>query len=639
VGGARAWGAGQTPPGHPSNRRFARWCPLPWRTARRLLSTGHTPGKGKILHKMATLGSHSLGSLHESSGHSVSPLGSRHFLLVMTVDSLAIEPLPTDGHLIIGRSKSADLKLGDAGVAARHLRLAVGQRITVEDLGSASGTRVAGVTLAPHQAVEVLPGEAISLGATVLMVREMTTTERPQRIWSHAAFQQRLSEECERGGRGGNGFTLVRVMLTSGAGDLPAPAGPLPLPPRAIEQTLGLLAANAPSPHVAGVYGPGEYELLLVGMTPAQAVQRVTALQNALGEAGLVTRSGIANFPSDGRAGATLLDRANARLFATTPGATCFSAADESLIAANAAHDCPVLLVGESGTGKETLARAIHGRSARASGPFCVVEAQGRSAAELELALFEEKSGELGAWFAAAGGTLFVADADWLPTAILLRLARPEHAEAAPRLIVTRTVDSPGALTSPALSLGSQLDRRRQLRRNPGELLGVDEIVVAPLRNRSAHLSPLIDCLMANAAHARGHGATAMTPEGRAWLERRPWPGNIRELKNIVDRSVAVASFETGSSQHREDEGHDFGAGIDPRVVPLDLRDAVAEVLMQTAELHAGSLGGERDRIMAALAACAFNQSRAAARLGISRRTLVARLGQFGIDRPLKQSS
>jgi two-component system response regulator AtoC len=265
-----------------------------------------------------------------------------------------------------------------------------------------------------------------------------------------------------------------------------------------------------------------------------------------------------------------------------------------------------------------------------------VLEAASRTGADLERALFSDKADEPGAWAAASGGTLFVADADWLPTATLLRLGRPEDPRTAPRLIVTRTVDAPGAVAAVPMSPAAQMDRRRQLRRDPGGLLGADEMVLTPLRDRASHLTRLIDCLMANAVRARGRGPTEMTDEGRQWLEQRPWPGNVRELQNVIDHTVAASGLEPRAGEPPSGLG---AAGMEANQVAPELRGAVAEVLMQTADMHAGSLGGERDRIVEALAACAFNQSRAAARLGISRRTLVARLGQFGIDRPLKQSS
>jgi two-component system response regulator AtoC len=598
---------------------------------------------------MAAIESHSLGSLHESRGEAprgIAPggMGSRQFLLVMTVDSLAIEPLPASGHLIVGRSKSADLRLEDPRVSGRHLRLCVGERLTVEDLGSTAGTRVAGTTLAPRTPTDVLPGEAISLGDTVLMVRETTTTERPQRIWSHAPFRLRVDEECERAGRGGAVFTLARVLVESSS-----PAGG-DQPVDQAELIWGMLAAHAPPPHAVGMYGVREYELLLVGTGRCQAAERMALLQKALASEGCVAHAGLASFPEDGRASAVLLARANAHLFQALSAAAavqqpdgpdraptlCLTEAEQNLIEAAAAHDRPLLFVGESGTGKETLAREIHRRSAREDQPFVVLEAASRTGADLERALFSDKADEPGAWAAASGGTLFVADADWLPTATLLRLGRPEDPRTAPRLIVTRTVDAPGAVAAVPMSPAAQMDRRRQLRRDPGGLLGADEMVLTPLRDRASHLTRLIDCLMANAVRARGRGPTEMTDEGRQWLEQRPWPGNVRELQNVIDHTVAASGLEPRAGEPPSGLG---AAGMEANQVAPELRGAVAEVLMQTADMHAGSLGGERDRIVEALAACAFNQSRAAARLGISRRTLVARLGQFGIDRPLKQSS
>lgn len=605
-----------------------------------------------ILHKMAAVGPHSLGRQHDSREPGVIAVPGRYFLLVMTVDSLTIEPLPPAGQLVVGRSKAADLRLVDAAAAPRHLRLDVGGRITIEDLGSASGTRVAGASIPSRIAVEILPGEPIAVGSTVLMVREMTSEERPQRIWSHGAFELRVDDECERAGRSDAAFALVRLVITADPVMVTAPS-----------QILGILAAHAPSPHAVGVYGGDEYELLWVGTTAAQAEERRAALEFALARDGLMVRTAFAVFPEDGRSAAVLLEQANARLFAgdqaqasqveVGAAALCLAPADQALIAAAAGHERPLLLLGESGSGKETWARAIHARSLRAHGPFCVVEA-GVGPVELERALFGGRNPEEGIWARSHGGTLLVVNADHLSTAIALRLMRqpraagPEHprtspppaipvSKQAPRLILARTLKSAQSALDAARGPASS-EPRRHFRPDPSEIIAAEVLSVPALRDRLDQLTGLTDGFVTQAASVRGRCPLSVSAPAREWLERRSWLGNLRELKNVVDRAVANAG-DQGELEFGEPvpgaelRSANRGAG------PADLRGAVAEVVMQRTEVPAGSLGGERDRIVAALTACAFNQSRAAERLGISRRTLVARLNQFGINRPLKPAS
>ena len=183
--------------------------------------------------------------------------------------------------------------------------------------------------------------------------------------------------------------------------------------------------------------------------------------------------------------------------------------------------------------------------------------------------------------------------------------------------------------------MSSSSEVRRHFRRDASEIVAAVTLMVPALRDRLDRLPALTDAFVAQAVTARGRSALTPSAQARQWLEKRIWAGNVRELKNVVDRAVAAADGDG------ELEFEELARGSEVRAAsraagPADLRGAVAEVLMQRTEVPAGTLGGERDRIVAALSACAFNQSRAAARLGISRRTLVARLDQFGIDRPLK---
>jgi DNA-binding NtrC family response regulator len=594
---------------------------------------------------MADLQSHNLGSRHDSSERGGPPervtaprgvlvparVAPSRFLLVMTVDSLSTRPFPESEHLIVGRSRAADLRLGDPAAAPRHLRLsAAAGRLTVEDLGSFAGTTLSGAPIPPRRPIPFLPGEAITVGSTVLMVREVIPEERPQRIWSHGAFGVRIEEECERGGSGGRPFALVRLRLC--ANDGTRDMGPQ-------DVVLGTLASVAPSPNAVGVYGAQEYEVLLVDVDAGDLDERVQMMQAALGRHGFTVNAGVARFPDDGATAEVLLARANQRLrriqrddrdagAAWMPGTrdVWLSPALEAIVEAGVAHARPLWLLGERGSGKETLARAIHERSNRSAGPFVTVEAAGRSSAALSRSLFGEARYEGGLFHQAATGTLFIADAEDLPRAVLLRLALELH---------RREISPLRTRPSPRLVLAGVRDPHALVRRGSAQgsdLIGAQVHRVPSVAEQRGQLPSLVAHLVVTAARARGREDLLIEPDALAWLETQDWPGNIREVEQVIDRAVANAAPDALFTSVALPALGVADFGCEPRGV-------VADVLVQRAEIPAGTRGGERDRILDALAACAFNQSRAATQLGISRRTLLSRLDRLGIARPQKPTS
>ena len=118
-----------------------------------------------------------------------------------------------------------------------------------------------------------------------------------------------------------------------------------------------------------------------------------------------------------------------------------------------------------------------------------------------------------------------------------------------------------------------------------------------------------------------GRPAPLLPPASVAHLEAYAWPGNIRELKNVIERAVLLCEGQILEPQHM------------PLERPLTESQRLATAKATTAP---GKAGGEREKIMEALAACAGNQSRAAKMLGIPRRTFVTKLDAYKIPRPKK---
>jgi NtrC-family two-component system response regulator AlgB len=218
-----------------------------------------------------------------------------------------------------------------------------------------------------------------------------------------------------------------------------------------------------------------------------------------------------------------------------------------------AASDATILLRGESGTGKGVLARAIHFRSPHAAGPFVTVHCPSLSAELLESELFGHVKGAFteavrdteGRVAAAAGGTLFLDEVGDLPPALqpkLLRLLQERSFERVGE-VQTRTSDA-RIVAATNRDLQAEVAAGR-FREDLYYRLNVFEVELPPLRSRPGDIAPLANHLLTFLARQAGKALTGFTPQAAAALQRHLWPGNIRELRNAVERGVILASGTT----------------------------------------------------------------------------------------------
>jgi len=215
-----------------------------------------------------------------------------------------------------------------------------------------------------------------------------------------------------------------------------------------------------------------------------------------------------------------------------------------------AASDATVLLRGESGTGKGVLARAIHEHSARAGKTFVTVHCPSLSAELLESDLFGHMRGAFtgavkdteGKVAAAEGGTIFFDEIGDLPLALQPKLLRFAHEKRYERVGETRTRSGDVRLLA---ATNRDLDAEVKAGRFREDLyyrLNVIEIKLPPLRERRKDILRLADHLLGFFARQNAKRITGFTPEARAALERYSWPGNLRELRNAIERSVILSA-------------------------------------------------------------------------------------------------
>jgi DNA-binding NtrC family response regulator len=584
-------------------------------------------------------------------------------LLVMSRDVFATHPLPASGALTIGRSASADIQLQDPLASRRHARLSIEDTIVVEDLTSANGTRVRDALIEPGHKVAVGPGEAIVVGTTCLMVQNNRSPLVPRRLWSHAYFENRLEEECARASLAGTSFEIARIHV-----DRRAPW----------MHVSPVLVREIKPPHLLAAYGPNEYEVLFYAIDSEQAHKLLEAAAKGLAEAGFSARWGTAWFPRDGRTPDALIAHASVPLRSTKEEAIAAELSDAlggtmqrvNDVAARAAEgNINVLILGETGVGKEVLAQRIHRLSPRSDKPILCVNCAGLTESLLESELFGyEKGAFTGATQAkpglletAQGGTVFLDEVGELPLVIQAKLLRVIDGREVMRLggLKARPIDV-RFISATNRDIEAEV-QRGTFRRDLFFRLNGISLTIPPLRQRLSEIPALCEKFLTNACVDFGRkpepviSARAMT-----LLRGYGWPGNIRELRNVIERAVVLCTgFEIGPEHLPIEKIRPLLAEDRCRLLPSPPRLAhTTPPEPETRKVRSGSgapspsrgrrtyrsEGGrgsardedERQRIVDALAACAGNQSRAAMLLGMPRRTFVAKLAAYSIPRPQK---
>ena len=300
-------------------------------------------------------------------------------------------------------------------------------------------------------------------------------------------------------------------------------------------------------------------------------------------------------------------------------------------IARVARSDATVLLTGESGTGKEVAARALHSASNRSDGPFVAVNCAAIPEHLLESELFGHEKGaftgavarRVGRFERANGGTLFLDEIGDMSLVLQAKVLRA---------LEERVVERVGGETSLAVdarviaATNRELTgaiRRGQFREDLYYRLAVVELHLPPLRERGADVRTLALHFAHNAALRHGRPVRSITAKALRRIEEAHWTGNVRELRNVMDRAVLLAN---GSSIRSTDLR--IGAlaptvsahGDEERPVGYAPTLSLAEV--------------ESDHVRRVLESVGGHMARAAETLGIHRNTLTRKVRELGIDVP-----
>ncbi len=283
-----------------------------------------------------------------------------------------------------------------------------------------------------------------------------------------------------------------------------------------------------------------------------------------------------------------------------------------------------VLIQGETGTGKEVVARAIHERSPRCRNRFVAVNCAAIPAALLESELFgHEKGAFTGAVLQTVGrfqladrGTLFLDEIGDLPLELQPKLLRALQEREFERLGGIQTVRVNVRVIAATNQNLEQMVAHRKFRADLYYRLHVFPMTLPPLRERAEDIPPLVEYFVRRLAEQHGKSIERIPEEVMDAFRRHHWPGNIRELQNVIERGVIITTGPVLSCGTIEPLRNRVEPGADYAPIKT-LADAERAHIFKTLRETNWVVGGRRG---------------AAAKLGLARTTLLARMNRLGIS-------
>jgi len=291
-----------------------------------------------------------------------------------------------------------------------------------------------------------------------------------------------------------------------------------------------------------------------------------------------------------------------------------------------AASEARVCILGETGTGKELIARTLHEKSARASGPFVTLNCAAVPAELIESELFGHEKGSftgagvrhLGKFEQAQRGTIFLDEIGDMPLTMQAKLLRVLEESEVERVGGDKAIKVDVRVVVATHRDLEHLVKEGKFRQDLYHRVYVFPVVLPPLRERGEDIPALIEHFAGQVCAQNGWKAMAFSPEAVAALQTQAWPGNVRELRNVVERLILLASDGVVDLATVEMALPGRGAGGGGVVASGSLAERVHEF--------------EKEQVLNELKRHSFHMTNAAKALGLERSHLYKKAELLGID-------
>ena len=559
--------------------------------------------------------------LTQEAGTFLATRNAPHAFLVIHIEEggSRVIDLPEGVDVTFGRSRGATVHVDSEKVSRMHAKVRrTGDTIEVEDLGSRNGTRVNGDKIEGPRKLE--NGDELQIGVIFAVVGLASNLRAASPIADDAAGEARLLAEVDRSVRYHRPLSVALVRVPS-------------------ESVIDAMARSLRPMDLLAEDAGDDYLVILPELDRANGEAALERLLDFGRAANAPVASALAVCPDDGTTVETLISELRARLrnggrrsaaapIAVAPGQPIVIDSAMKRVytlverIADTAMTC--LILGETGVGKELVAEAIHKRSSRRDKSLIKLNCAALPETLLESELFGYERGaftgaerrKVGFFEAADGGTLFLDEIGEMPLTLQAKLLRVLE-----RKVITRVGGTTEVATNARLIAATHRDleaevRAGRFRQDLMFRIGGFTLVVPPLRDRTNEILPLAEHFARSAAAEQGRPAPALAESARDALTGYAWPGNVRELRNAIERALVLCG-DTLEAGDLPDKLRDAAQRVRPVASAADMRGHLAEV--------------ERAAIVAALETDNQNQTRAARRLGLSRRALIYKMEKYGL--------
>lgn len=547
---------------------------------------------------------------------------------------------------VVGRSFPADVQLASRTLSRQHARLSLRDaQLQITDLDSRNGVVVRGERVR-HAALHA--GDVAWLGEVRLTVDSAGAPTNADGVITFERFHGALAQEMVRAREYRRPLSL---MLLRRPGREPAIADYAP----------ALRALLRPTESLA-IYGAATVAVLLPESAQDSAERFFERVRERV-DGKLV--AGLAVFPGSANSDEALLTAVR--------HAVCRAEKDGPLVVAAAAHEdreaiadgvvlvrgsatarvhdlarraarsrLPILILGETGTGKELLARDVHRASPRCDGPLRVVNCGALPPSLMESVLFGHAKGAFtgataaqpGVFEQADGGTLFLDEVGELSPSAQAALLRVLETGLVQRLGATseRRVDV--RLLSATHRDLTEMCRQQGFREDLLHRLNAVSLTLPPLRDRREEVRPLAELFLRQLSERdpvlSTEGPRSIHADAMARLERFAWPGNVRQLRNAIERAAVLALGEAIELEDLPEELRRTDAPLPTTAPPAPSLETTGSVTSAT-PFNERLAAFEADLIRRALAEAGGQRNRAAELLKMPLRTFMKRLKQYDL--------